>query len=191
LTAFGDELIADTVNFTPTKKGTVDSLLSAAEGEDKVDKAAATIASLKVTVDSTALLDDTHVYDADEVINLPNSKSVLPRLPSEPEYMAEPPSSIPSESLQDSNVTSKSPAQAALVSRATPETKAGALSMTVEYPYPVDTWWPSITTIRKERRTKGAKSDEEDFNDEPSLSSEIDPFPRRLARDPTFALPQN
>ena len=176
LTAFGDELIADTVNFTPTKKGTVDSLLSAAEGEDKVDKAAATIASLKVTVDSTALLDDTHVYDADEVINLPNFKSVLPRLPSEPEYMAEPPSSIPSESLQDSNVTSKSPAQAALVSRATPETKAGALSMTVEYPYPVDTWWPSITTIRKERRTKGAKSDEEDFNDEPSLSSEVDPF---------------
>jgi hypothetical protein len=173
LTAFGDELVAEKSDFTPTKKGTVESLLSAAEGEEKVDKAAATIASLKETVNITAL-DDSPVYDADEVIDLPNFKSVLPRLPSEPEYMTECPISIPSVSIQDSNVVSKSPAQSDLTCRATPETKAGALSMTVDYPYPVDTWWPSITTIRKERRSKGSKSDEEDFNDEPALSSEVD-----------------
>ncbi|KAI2501869.1 hypothetical protein MHU86_12561 [Fragilaria crotonensis] len=46
--------------------------------------------------------------------------------------------------------------------------------MTVEYPYPVDTWWPSIATIRKERRSKGEKSDEEDFNDSTNLPSEGD-----------------
>lgn len=39
----------------------------------------------------------------------------------------------------------------------------------VEYPYPIDTWWPSITTIRRERRSNGEETDQENFGEELGL----------------------
>lgn len=45
-----------------------------------------------------------------------------------------------------------------------------------EYPYPVDTWWPSIATIRRERRMNGEETDEENFVEEPSLFKEDSSF---------------
>ena len=40
----------------------------------------------------------------------------------------------------------------------------------VEYPYPVDTWWPSITTIRREGKTKnGEEIDQDSFVEEAGL----------------------
>ena len=45
-----------------------------------------------------------------------------------------------------------------------------------EYPYPVDTWWPSIATIRRERRMNGEDTDEENFVEDPGLFEEDSSF---------------
>lgn len=42
----------------------------------------------------------------------------------------------------------------------------------VEHPYPIDTWWPSTTSIRRERRNNGEESDEDAFTEDPRLVSE-------------------
>ena len=172
LAAFGNGDGTTPMQFMPTNKGTVESLLSAAEAGEKVDNAAVTIANLKTSVGCNEL-DDDEIYADGEVIDLPNFKSVLPRLPSEPEYRMKHDTSVRAQSSEDSDPSLKSPALKGVASRTGPESKSGALSMTIDYPYPVDTWWPSVSTIRKERRIKGDKSDEEDFNDEPGLSNEV------------------
>ena len=173
LAAFGEVPAGDQLEDTLSPKGTVESLLTAADAEEKLQCAAGTMAKLKVTVESDDLRDSV-VYAAGEVVDLPNFKSVLPRLPSEPECSthSETRYRIPPALVTASD--SKSSAQPTIASQSASETKSGALSMTIEYPYPVDTWWPSVTSIRKERRSKGEKSDEEDFNDEANLSRERD-----------------
>jgi len=164
--------------FTPIVKGTVESLLAVAEGEEKVDIVTKTIVDLKKTVHWNDLLeDDDREYEEGEIIDLPNFKSVLPRLPSEPLYENDNwdvrDNGDKEETLETNGKisSSKSP-------HGDKKSKSGAaLSMTVEYPYPVDSWWPSINSIRRERRTRGEPSeDEEEEEDieEPSLSSETD-----------------
>lgn len=37
----------------------------------------------------------------------------------------------------------------------------------LEYPYPIDTWWPSVSGMRKERRNAGESSDEDNFEESP------------------------
>lgn len=54
--------------------------------------------------------------------------------------------------------------------------KAADFIQPAEYPYPVDTWWPSITTVRRERKMKGEDTDDENFVEEPSLCREDSPF---------------
>ncbi|KAI2501870.1 hypothetical protein MHU86_12562 [Fragilaria crotonensis] len=85
LADFGDVPSGDQSELIPPTKGTVESLISAADAEEKLVSAAGTMAKFKVTVDCDALDDDDVIYDASEVIDLPNFRSVLPRLPSEPE----------------------------------------------------------------------------------------------------------
>ena len=175
LADFGDVPSGDQSESTPAMKGTVESLLTAANAEEKLVSAAGTMAKLKITVDRDALTDSV-VYEPSEVIDLPNFRSVLPRLPSEPECSLDAVAlhSEPPPPVADSE--SKARAQPPVASKNTTETKSGALSMTVDYPYPVDTWWPSITTIRRERRSKGEKSDEEDFIESSNLPSESDAY---------------
>jgi hypothetical protein len=50
--------------------------------------------------------------------------------------------------------------------------KAADVIQPAEYPYPVDTWWPSITTIRRERKLKGEDTDDENFLEEPGSCRE-------------------
>jgi hypothetical protein len=170
--------------YTETSRGTFDSLISAAKDEEKTANAAATIASFKETVHSKDLLDDDvsipiissvaekdvsqQVSNDDEIISLPNFRSSLPRLPCEPEYdfnmKSHSPISVDSAQLID-KISPRSPSPDTS-GKLIPDSSTKAIPMITEYPYPVDTWWPSITAIRKERRVHGEKSDEEDFEEE-------------------------
>jgi hypothetical protein len=169
-------------------RGTFESLISAANDEEKTANAAATIASLKVTVHSDDLLDDNsktpiisiiskkdsnlEVSNDDEVISLPN----LPRLPCEPEYDPHNKSTspVPAESVQPLDKISPQSPSSEASGKQIPDSTSKALPMITEYPYPVDTWWPSITAIRKERRMHGEKSDEEDFDEDSTMFDEPD-----------------
>lgn len=48
------------------------------------------------------------------------------------------------------------------------KSKAGQLKANnvLDYPYPVDTWWPTITSRKRERRQLGYESDEDNFDEE-------------------------
>jgi len=139
------------------------------------------------------LEDDDREYEEGEIINLPNFRSILPRLPCEPIF--------DSEDNKDKNGSQKKKydtsirggddknktcgkANSSKGGSPTANDKdgktnsSGALAMTVDYPYPVDSWWPSVSSIRRERRSKGEwTNDENEYNDnddEPGLSSEPD-----------------
>jgi hypothetical protein len=42
----------------------------------------------------------------------------------------------------------------------------------LEYPYPIDTWWPSVSGMKKELRNAGETSDEDNFEETPSQNGE-------------------
>ena len=168
-------------------KGTVADIVAAAEAEAKAINAATCIVHLKETAVWYDTEPEDEDYHEDEIIDLPGFKSRLPHLPKEPEYRAI--------VLPERKVPFKEHAEPSLPvtqqnsCKGSGKTKFG-LGMTVDYPYPVDTWWPSVTTIRKERHVQGEKSDEEDFVEEPILTSEETPFRadgrlirKRLAQD--------
>ena len=173
------EALQELANITPTvapkdtkkknPKGSIDALVKAAEEEDKADNAAATIAGLKSSVvwpESKDEPDD----GKEEVIVISSFRSVLPQLPKEPEYNGPyNPPSAQSQNVQHAANGSRNYAEQATQQDQQSKT---TLSMKVEYPYAVDTWWPSTSAIRKERRAKGEPLDEGESGDAPSLSNE-------------------
>jgi len=145
-------------------KGTVDDLVKAAEKQDKVDEAIAIMRKLKDTaVTWSDSEDEEEEYDEtkEDVIVLPGFKSKIPSLPVEPEYKEPEPAK---DNRESDGPTSKHSTSL--------KAKKATTGMTVDYPYAVDNWWPSVGSIRKERRADGEKSDEEDFTEEPKLSAE-------------------
>ena len=46
----------------------------------------------------------------------------------------------------------------------------------VEYPYPIDTWWPSVSSIRRERKAVGETQDEDAFPEDPQFTDPEVPF---------------
>lgn len=154
-------------------KGTVADIVAAAEAEANAINAATCIVHLKETAVWYDTEPEDEDYHEDEIIDLPGFKSRLPHLPKEPEYKALilPERKVPFTECADPSF----PVTQQNSGKNTGKAKFG-LGMTVDYPYPVDTWWPSVTTIRKERHIQGEKSDEEDFVEEPILTSEDAPF---------------
>lgn len=155
-------------------KGSVADIVAAAEEDSKVCDAATCLVNFM----DTAVWYDTEPeedeYEEDEIIDLPGFKSRLPQLPKEPEYRAFVLAGHKMQFEECTHTTQLLPEDGSIKST-TGKSKTG-LGMTVEYPYPVDTWWPSVSAIRKERRLNNEKSDEEDFNDEPVLTCEDAPF---------------
>lgn len=155
-------------------KGTVADIVAAAEAESKAYNAATCLVNFM----DTAVWYDTEPeedeYEEDEIIDLPGFQSRLPQLPKEPEYRTFVLAGRKMQVKECTHTSSSLPEDGSIIS-ATGKSKTG-LGMTVEYPYPVDTWWPSVSAIRKERRLHNEKSDEEDFNEEPVLTTEDAPF---------------
>eukprot|EP00522_Entomoneis_paludosa_P015587 CAMPEP_0172446720 /NCGR_PEP_ID=MMETSP1065-20121228/6262_1 /TAXON_ID=265537 /ORGANISM="Amphiprora paludosa, Strain CCMP125" /LENGTH=923 /DNA_ID=CAMNT_0013197909 /DNA_START=63 /DNA_END=2834 /DNA_ORIENTATION=- len=52
-------------------------------------------------------------------------------------------------------------------------------SNVLDYPYPVDTWWPSVAGRKRERRQAGEASDEDDFEEE-EIQEGAEPHPFRV-----------
>lgn len=153
--------------------GTVDDLLNAAQDNEKTDEAAKLMIGFKEVdwPDSESESKEEQSIEGGDTpsISLPGFQSKLPALREEPLYdeatLATAHNVAKSSKKDGKDETNKekgdlqspTPSTGSKASPSKPERTYG------EYPYPVDTWWPSITTIRRERRMHGEVSDEEDF----------------------------
>lgn len=168
--------------------GTLTDLLQAAESEQKTDDAASVLAKIKARTESVEWSDSETDDDDDDderkravkrgdAIILPNFTSVLPQLPEEPEVLVSTPSR-PSKKkrkrhkslMDDDSVDAMSNNKAKDEKdeeKLSPGQKKSTETAVLDYPYPIDTWWPQISQIRKERKENGESVVEEDnFEDE-------------------------
>ena len=186
--------------------GTLEGLLEAANAGDKEENALNTLRGFK----------DCDISESELVLNISSDEpflanlkkgeyvklsngfcSELPRLPQEPLYEG-PLASVDyddsedgrSENSQHRHSGSSSNNDAAnLVSRDS-KSKTRVISNVLEYPYPIDVWWPSTSSIKRERRAAGEESDEDAFEEEPPASTQASTMKknlplirRRLAQD--------
>jgi hypothetical protein len=133
------------------------------------------------------------------VINLPGFKSKLPQLPIEPVPeetggMASPgkrsprktsPQKLTDKSKEDEKNAAVVSDDKEIVSgsqNGSPEKVNGEFVETnrsddiqtetiqpILYPYPVDTWWPSIPAVRREGKSNGEETDQDNFVEEPGI----------------------
>lgn len=160
-------------------KGTLDDLLAAARDDDKIDDAAETLTRMTDTVEwSESESEPESERDSDtqaglkmpttpaEIIDIGKVRCELPNLPEEPVTADEVTAFLRAEevrrSLQeppadfgDDMDTSGDDGQ--------PTKKK--VSAVLEYPYPVDSWWPSTHEVERERHQTGEITDEDDFVD--------------------------
>ena len=181
-------------------KGTIESLLVAGEAEQQVDDAATVIVTLRDVGElSESDPEQLGIASGDEdnentvSIVLPGFQSKLPQLPVEPEYEVKSPEKKaveePKEADKDKEAASPeredSQENEAKSEAAENGHKVDPGVVTIQptdYPYPVDTWWPSIPTIRRERRLNGENTDEEDFVEDPRIFAEDSSFRADLRR---------
>lgn len=132
-------------------------------------------------------------------IDLPGFQSRLPQLPCEPELRdslsenkspSKPsPEKKPTEDIEmgkeqdvangdkqespgkkDAEAKEASPAKKGSPAKINGDkAKASDVIQPLEYPYPIDTWWPSIPTIRRERKLHGEDADDDKFVDDTSV----------------------
>ena len=181
-----------------TPLGTVADLLSAANSEEKADDAADALVGIKKHVEwsddseeeDAPIMDYTIAIKKGEAINLPGFMSVLPQLPEEPQLKMpvlkkkkkrKHKGLLDDDSIDEkANGKSKSHKHEQKDAKAS-EAKAAELNV-VEYPYPIDTWWPSVSTIRRERKAVGEPQDEDAFTEEPQILSEDSKFRAHTAK---------
>jgi hypothetical protein len=139
-------------------RGSIANLLDAAKNQDQLDEAIETLSLFK-TIDPAEL---DYVQDESKSVSSLDSYSTdLPQLPQEPllelttETEAEQGDNGPYPVLMDEYLSS---APIGNSSRRIPNI--------LEYPLPVDTWWPSINSTRRERRQCGETTDEDDFDEQ-------------------------
>jgi len=180
------------------RKGTVEQLLSAAEEEEKVDDAAVVLGSLK----TTTAVEWSDESDQDEYrgmgeeetvvfvgsskpkqpksvsIKIRSFKSKLPVLPAEPLLEASAIAHAESDKqvLGDEGMVEED-IRVASPSLGLDSVKTKKVSAVLEYPYSVDTWWPSKDAVRRERHEAGETSDEDAFVQEaPPSPTEVTQF---------------
>ncbi|CAJ1920385.1 unnamed protein product [Cylindrotheca closterium] len=152
------------VSQTP-KLGTLGDLLDAGQNVKKTDEAATALVGIKALTqwpDS----DSEHEHDGGweerqakrkgDTIELPNFNSVLPQLPEEPKVSVLKDSSKKHKGiLTEDSVDSKPRTKARSNSRTQEHGNLEADSGVVEYRFPIDTWWPSASSVQRERKTTG------------------------------------
>lgn len=183
--------------------GTLEGILAAAETGDKEETATTTLRSLKKVIwpesdeESESAAEQPKGFGEGEYVELPNGfVTALPRLPEEPLYkgplifdeMGENNDAL----LDDSSATGakEGPELDAGMEVDKARAKTRVVSNVLEYPYPIDVWWPSKDEIRRERSACGEESDEDNFEEETSLAKEQPPLranmpaiQKRLAKD--------
>jgi hypothetical protein len=163
--------------------GTLEDLLAAASSDEKSDDAIAALIGIKRHVewsdseqeDSPVSTDFQIAVKKGETIAHPGFISALPQLPEEPEYNEVLPKngkfkSIIEEDSERSRPTTKARVEVEKEIKATKETEDKPADLQfVEYPYPIDTWWPSCASVRKERKAAAENPSEDDFMEDPKL----------------------
>jgi hypothetical protein len=171
------------------RKGTIETLVAAADLEEQVDDAATLMIGLQDVEWPVTEPEEDSSGDEDSEnrisIILPHFKSKLPRLPVEPVYdlIIRDKKDVVDDEKKDDDMEGSPAYKDGLSTESTEDgsrPKVGVPIAATEYPYPVDTWWPSANTIRRERRMHGEKSDEEDFVSEPGPFNEDSPFRANL-----------
>jgi hypothetical protein len=167
-------------------KPTLGDLLAAANAETKSDEAATALVGISHHVEwSDSEREDESARERrialkkGDTIQLPGFTSILPQLPEEPE--AAMPSkkkkkkfkSLLDDDSVDTKPNGKKKSDKKLEDAA--DAKAAELNV-VEYPYPIDTWWPSVTSVRRERKAVGEPQDEDAFDSNPDFLSPDSPF---------------
>jgi hypothetical protein len=165
----------DRVQDANARKGTIENLLLAANTEEKISGAAHTLLSLKTLTTSEFVTDDDTdalSYDSSQSsVEYLDSFNVIysgiPNLPEEPclEYSSQ--QNTPLE--RNTRFGSHNMSGCA-------EERQRMASNILDYPLPVDTWWPSVATVRRERRQNNETTDEDDFVDEPNSSTSASNF---------------
>lgn len=175
--------------------GTLSDILEAAESEKRADEAVSVLTTIKRNAEWS---DSEGEEDAEaerqiaikkgDAIVLPNFTSVLPQLPEEPELIPPSPGKKKKKKhkglMDDDSVGTRSDGKPKAEKREVKESSVQASSLEVpivEYPYPIDPWWPSVSSIRKERKANGQTLDESE-NDEKSEILDESPFRANLTR---------
>ena len=166
-------------------KGTISDLLEAAEENEYMEHAAMILVDEIAEVQQWPESEDEKDFEEDDDISfmgpktstspavkvsLQNFKSAIPNLPEEPLIEHE-------DVIVDTNQVNdrEKEDETAIVEmevsapKQTLKTKKATVN---EYPYPIDTWWPSIGGMRRERRSCGETTDEDAFEEEPTPSGE-------------------
>lgn len=160
---------ADMVAPHTSTKGTVEELLQADEDLVQLEGAAMVLTTKLSEVEPWPEDEDKGLElpsKAAETVSTRSFQSFLPSLPEEPidddyGYDTVSPADLytaGTKATKDVRMTENG------VYPESKESSSAKKALAVlEYPYPVDTWWPSNSGVRKERKAHGEISDEDDF----------------------------
>jgi hypothetical protein len=170
--------------------GTLGDLLSAGSNIKTTDDAASTLVGIKKTADwpdsESDREDDLEsekrvAKEKGDIIQLPGFTSILPQLPEEPEvrYTQEKPKKH--KGLLDDDSVGAKPRGKSKTSKADSRgnDNGGVTnpdSGIFEYPYPIDTWWPSTTSVRRERKLAGESVSGDRFDESDKMLGKDSPF---------------
>lgn len=165
------------------RHGTVDDILKAADSESKAFDSADVLASLKkVEWPDSEDEEEENMQDPEgqalkaskdpvESIETPFFKSYFPALPEEPQYEDNRETEEKKEEAMDDEAKAAEDGKGQ--SRARAESfGAEVVSNVLQYPYPVDPWYPAMNSRKRERRQQGETSDEDDFEEDKELLKE-------------------
>lgn len=169
--------------------GTLKDLIDAADSDTKNDAAASTLVGIMKKAEWYDSEPEPEVIDPEEerkraeekgeVIKLPGFTSILPQLPEEPELIAIDGDNIKRKGLlDDDSVQSKAktkPSRKDSIEQASSQNIASDSSGN-EYPYPLDTWWPSPSSIRREKKLSGDHRFAERIGDNENVFGKDAPF---------------
>ena len=191
---------ADMVVPQTIRRGTVEGLLNAADENDKMDNAATIMRKLEKIEwsdsedeeeEAKKVVDNKIEFSSDpkETLFSPRFKSALPHLPVEPvleddtdeevnekEQSKEEPEEEVKENEVSETVKDTPDANKTGTTSKNGQKAKKKVSAVLDYPVPIDTWWPSLNGMRRERRNAGETSDEDDFEEAPSLTGERSMF---------------
>jgi chemotaxis protein histidine kinase CheA len=170
--------------------GTLGDLLSAGSNIKTTDDAASTLVGIKKTADWPDSESD-HEDDLEcekrvakekgDIIQLPGFTSILPQLPKEPEvrFTQEKPKKHKG-LLDDDSVDAKPRGKSKPSKTDSRGIDNGGVtnpdSGIFEYPYPIDTWWPSTTNVRRERKLAGESVSGDRFDESDKGLGKDSPF---------------
>eukprot|EP00977_Amphora_coffeiformis_P014913 scaffold4244_cov167-Amphora_coffeaeformis.AAC.26 len=103
--------------------------------------------------------------DPAESIETPFFKSYFPALPVEPQYEE----GEESDEGREINKAETELAEDGKAAEGDESFGAEVVSNVLQYPYPVDPWYPALNSRKRERRQQGETSDEDDFEDDKDL----------------------